>query len=191
MINVEYRWSIGIADKAHRFASLAVEVLVPGVEWNRKERALLPFEVLLFAVVEPDAGGAAAFEDVDHFFEHLFLGIQFFSRGNLTDVGRRVGRFSGMAQNDVAAQAAPAPPRRNRELSDIADDEISDNGKLFPIEKLVEGSFFAVGFFCIALFIFHCWLPLKTCSRLNPRGLRIYVCKDTADITLALKTVSI
>ena len=98
----------------------------------------MPFESLLLAVVEPDAGGAAAFEDVDHLLEHLFLGVQAFSRGNLTDVRRRIGRFSGMTQNDVAAQSAPAPPRRNLEFSDIADDEISDDWKFFPIEELGE-----------------------------------------------------
>ena len=64
VINVKYRRRVAVADKAHRFASLAVEVLVPGVEWHRKERALLPFESLLLAVVEPDAGVVEALRDV-------------------------------------------------------------------------------------------------------------------------------
>src|SRR5712692_2851041 len=53
-------------DVAQRLASAAVEMLVPGVEWDDKQAARSPFESLLALLVPPHAGGTAAGQDIDH-----------------------------------------------------------------------------------------------------------------------------
>src|SRR5439155_12352154 len=64
---------IGHGQEPHRFVSLAIEVLIPGIERRRKKRPLAPLEGLLFTSVAPNRRRAPAVNDKNHFLEHVLL----------------------------------------------------------------------------------------------------------------------
>src|SRR5262252_1925986 len=64
---------IGHGQQSDRPVSLAIEMLIAGVERRRKERAFAPLEGLLFASIAPDRCRAAAADDKNHFLEQVLL----------------------------------------------------------------------------------------------------------------------
>src|ERR1043166_6689342 len=87
MKEVHHKAAIGDCKVARRLAAAGVEKLMISIDWNRKHAARPPLKSVLLAVALPDAGGAIALGDVDHFFVHVLLRFGFASRGNLTNVG--------------------------------------------------------------------------------------------------------
>src|SRR5258706_4508918 len=77
---------LGTRHKSRCILARAVEMLVPGIERNGKQRARLPFESNALAGVVPDRGRTAAFEYIDHFLKQLSLRRQTFAWRNLADV---------------------------------------------------------------------------------------------------------
>ena len=106
---------IGHGDEACGVLAGAVEVLVPGVQRNRKERARLPFEGDLLPGVVPHGRGPASVEHVDHLLEQLTLRSELLARRDLADVAvvRRARRIM------VQEHAAPAAPRPGLELDGV------------------------------------------------------------------------
>src|ERR1700756_3487214 len=56
-----------------RGVALPIEVLVVGVERNRKETSRMPFEAVLLTVFLPYGSRPMSFEDVDHLLVKMFL----------------------------------------------------------------------------------------------------------------------
>src|SRR5262249_55548044 len=95
-------------DEAGGLGAGGVEVLVRGVERDREDRALLPLEGDLRALVVPHAGRAAAVEDVDHLLEELALRRELLAGRDLADV-RVVRRARGVVVEEDALAAAARP----------------------------------------------------------------------------------
>src|SRR5215468_7365597 len=70
---VHHKRRVGHSEISGRSVALAVEVLVVGVERNRKETSRMPFEGVLLAVFLPDRSRSMPFEDVDHLFVKMLL----------------------------------------------------------------------------------------------------------------------
>src|SRR5215467_16254234 len=66
--------------KPRRLASLAVEMLIPGIERQCEEAPFLPFERLFSAFIIPNSGSAASLQNIAHVFIEMSLGIETFSR---------------------------------------------------------------------------------------------------------------
>ncbi len=107
-VEVDHRGGVRHGDEARGLGARTVEVLMPGVQRNREQRAGLPFEGDLLARVVPHGGGAAAFENEDHFLEELTLGRELLARRDLADVAI-VRRARGFVV-DVDALAVAARP---------------------------------------------------------------------------------
>ena len=103
-----------------------VDDAVPGVDRNREQRALLPFEhVLLAVVVEPHFRGAAALGDQIDFLVDVLFGIERARARNFDNV--RTPFAFGSEKLNVGAFAAHALPRLHRQIehglqSDVAED---------------------------------------------------------------------
>src|SRR5436190_6318741 len=111
---------------------------MPGVDRDREQRALLPFkDVALAVVVEPDLGGAAAFDDEIDFLVNVLLGVQRAGARHLDDV---VAPFAfGAVELDVAAAAAGALPWRQRQVLHLADADVAKYRDAFRLHEVVVG----------------------------------------------------
>ena len=107
-IEVHHRRRVGHRDEARGLLARAVEMLVPAIERNGEQRARLPLEGDLLALVVPHAGGAAAGEDEDHFLEQLALRRELAARIDLADVAVVRGA-RGVVVHVHALAAAPRP----------------------------------------------------------------------------------
>ena len=76
VIEVDDRGPVGDGHVACRPRALAVEMLVPAVDRNGEQRALVPLEGDLLTRIVPNAGRAAPVQYVDHFLEQLALRLE-------------------------------------------------------------------------------------------------------------------
>ena len=65
------------AGEAGRLLPRSVEMLVAGIDRNRKKRIPAPFETVLLAVSGLDRGRAVTFHDVDDVFVNMLHGAGF------------------------------------------------------------------------------------------------------------------
>src|SRR5262249_40886183 len=100
---------VGYGDIAGGLAARAVEVLMPRVEGNRKQRACLPLEGDATAGIVPHRSRAAAVEHQDHFLEQLGGRREFLPWRDLTHIA--IVRGSRRFVVDEDALAAPPRPR--------------------------------------------------------------------------------
>src|SRR5215831_5312120 len=70
---VHHKRRVGDGKIPGRDVALAVEVLVVGVERNRKETPRMPFKSVLPAVSLPDGSCPVSFEYIDHLLVHMLL----------------------------------------------------------------------------------------------------------------------
>src|SRR5262249_23951039 len=124
---------IGHGQQSHRLVSLAIEMLIAGVERRRKERALSPLEGLLPASIVPDRCRAPAADDKDHFLEQVLLRFQRFSRRDLTDIA--IVNAFGAFQIEIHASTAHARPRMQLYLTNILDMERSNCRNSLSVQK--------------------------------------------------------
>src|SRR5262245_8502751 len=83
---VHHERRIGHGKISGRGSTLPVEVLVVGVEGNRKEAAGMPFKGVLFAISLPYGSRSMPVEDINHLFVKMLLLFQLFPRRYLAHV---------------------------------------------------------------------------------------------------------
>ena len=71
-----HRRRVRRGDVPHLLATRTVEVLVPGIERHREQRACAPLERLLVVVVGPYRGRATAFHDVEADLVHVMFRLR-------------------------------------------------------------------------------------------------------------------
>jgi hypothetical protein len=118
--------------EASGLAPLAVEVLIPGVERQRKKASLMPFEGLLRSLVIPNGGRAPPFENINHIFIEMLLGIQALPRGNLAHVSAR--RSFSTLHIDEGTVSSDSVPRFQLNFPQILDKKGLNDG--YPFSQL-------------------------------------------------------
>ena len=98
-------------EESGRFVSLAVKVLVPGIERQCEKASLLPFEGLLRSFVVPNGRRAPPLENVDHVFVEMSLRIQALSRGDLAHIGACCP-FRAFHVDEGSVSSDPVPVRQ-------------------------------------------------------------------------------
>src|SRR5262249_53778868 len=96
------------ADEAHRLSAGCVEMLVPGVQRDREQRAWPPFEARFRAIVVPHGGCAVALEDVDHLLVERVLRRSFLTRAELQQVAVVRG-VRGIVVDEATQRVTPRP----------------------------------------------------------------------------------
>src|SRR5262245_13434760 len=129
----------GGAGKQQRRRGTGIDDAMPGVDRNREQRTLLPFEHVALAVaVEPDLGRAAAFDHQIDFLVKVSLGVEGTGAGHLDDVAAPLAL--GAVELDVAALAAQPLPRRQRQVLHLAYADVAvDRDALRLHEQIVGG----------------------------------------------------
>src|SRR5215204_3729376 len=130
--------SAGDTEVSDILTARRIEVLMPRIQWNPKERAGSPFEVMLLAAVRPDGGSTTPLENVDHLLEHLALRCALFSWRNLHHV-TVVGDITGVVV-DVGAAYIPTSPRLHFHSLEVFDVRSLDQGDAFALDKFGVGT---------------------------------------------------
>src|SRR5262245_42502494 len=81
-----HRRCIGHRNITGGLIAAAIEVLVPRIEWNRKETPSLPFKTGLLFLILPNRRCAAARHHVNRGLVHMMLRLGFASRLDLDDM---------------------------------------------------------------------------------------------------------
>ena len=121
-------------------------MLMPGIHRNRKVTSLLPLESFLSIRIDPNRGGALAFENINGLFEQMSMRFERLARRDFRDVG--VVESAGAFQIQKRRQAVAARfPRTQLELVEILDEQAAISlqaFRLFPllVRRLVADPFF-------------------------------------------------
>ena len=70
---IDHEWRIGERYVSSWGVTLHIEVLMPCVQWRRKQTALLPFERLPAPFIIPDSRRSPSFDDVNELLEQIPL----------------------------------------------------------------------------------------------------------------------
>src|SRR4029077_6110239 len=73
MKQVHHKWCIGDGKIPGGSVTLAIEMLIVGIQRNRKETSRMPFEGMLLTVFLPYGSRPMSFENVDHLLVKMFL----------------------------------------------------------------------------------------------------------------------
>src|SRR5215471_13497360 len=105
-----HRRRVGHRDVTGGLIAAAIEVLVPRIEWNRKETPCLPFKTRLLFLILPDRRCASARNHIDRGLVHVMLWFGFASRLDFDDV-TVVGHvaISDVHDGATASLALPRP----------------------------------------------------------------------------------
>ena len=95
-------------EKPRRLVARAIEMLIPGIERQGEKTPLLPIKGLLRAPIIPNGCCAPAFEDINHVFIEMPLGIEGLPRRNLAHVstGRSFRAFH-VDERTIASGSVP------------------------------------------------------------------------------------
>src|SRR5215510_3556786 len=106
-------------EKSRRLVTLAIEVLVRGVERQGKQTPVLPFKGLLRSRVVPNSRGAASFKNKDQIFIKMPLRVCVFARSNLQHI--RTGCSLRAFHIDEGPSSSGSVPRFQFNLLQILD----------------------------------------------------------------------
>ena len=84
-------------------------MLVPAIQWNRKQSSRLPLKRDAVTLVIPNRCGSSSGEHIDHLFKELALGLELLAGCNLHHIAI-IGRPRGFVI-DVNTLAAASGPR--------------------------------------------------------------------------------
>src|SRR5262245_56095060 len=103
---------------------------MPGVDRNREQRALLPFEdVALAVIVEPDLGGAPALDHEVDFLVQMPLRIECASTRHLDDIAAPFAL--GAMELDIGPLAAEPLPWCQRQVLHLSHTDVPVDGNAF------------------------------------------------------------
>ena len=91
--------------------------------------------MLLVAVLEPDLGRSAAFDDEIDLLEHVSLGVQGAGGRNLDGITAPLAL--GTVELDIAASAADALPGFERQVANVAHAELAVDRNPFGLHELI------------------------------------------------------
>ena len=140
---------IGVVDEVHQVRrrragdqhggrGTGIDDAVHGVDRDREQRALLPFEDVLLAVAfEPDLGRAAALGDQVDFLVEVLFRIERAGARHLDDVAAPFAL--GAVELDVGALAAQALPGLHRQVEHGLDADVAEDRDAVRLHEQVVG----------------------------------------------------
>ena len=136
-----------------RFGAVAVEVLVPAIQWRGKNRAFLPFKRVFGLGMIPDRRRAMAGHDIDQFFEQVSLRFECFARRDLANI--RVVALASSCETNPSSQSSGARPRLESNLSNIFDEKSLDERNPLALDPTPVGTFVLTDRSCGNFRFFH------------------------------------
>src|ERR1051325_2352662 len=139
VVEIQDGWRVGHRQKTYRFVALAVEMLIPGVQWRRKKRAFAPFEALALPALLPNRRRAAAADNVNQTFEQMLLRLKRLAGRNFADI--TIIDALGALEIEINPSATDACPWVEFNCGDIFHMKSAHRRNRFFFNKDLIGSF--------------------------------------------------